>query len=1273
MGQDEGSTTWVARFVLAVAVLASMSGLCQAADDRILCASNSSRADRVIAACRRLVAANPGDLPAIMRLGNILRESKQYADCAAVYSQGIDTIANPDKEAWPIFYFRGICYERLNRWDRAEADLKKALDLNPEEPHVLNYLGYSWIERGGNVEEAIRMIRRAVEQQPDDGYTVDSLGWAYFRTGNYEEALKTLERAVRLKPDDPTLNDHLGDVYAKLGRLSEARPQWVRARDLRPEPGDLKKIEDKIAAVPADENAASRGSAGAALDACRPGLTPITPAAQRANLNAMQERFTALYEANKYAEALALAQEIETAVRAQAGTRDRRYAIALVDLGNACDVVYDAFEESAALFKSALAIREQVRSATQRSEVGWSLTGLGHLYKRYGQLAEAVEYYKRALTFDDNADDMSSNMSNIAAVYDWQGKYEEAEQLYKRALPIQEKIGGVNGQSVAKLLNNLATLYSHQGRYAEAQALYLRAWPVYEKTFGPNHPNTAQILNSLAVVQGAQGRYAEAEKLNRRSLSIIEKAFGPQSSMYGVGVLAIGFQEELQGNYAEAETALGRALAIMERAMGSDNIDVAKIRDHLGVVLRAQGRYDEAEPLLKRALAVREQALGPNHPDVAATLDDLAILYGATGDDRNALAYSRRAGAAVISRVSTEAASQLDTGERSVDARAGYFRHQLASLSAAARKGIEPLPALRGEALEMAQWAVQSSTAAAVQQMALRFASAEGALASLVRERQDLASVTRTSEKILLESLSKPEGRRNQAAIDNIRRQIAKAQERLSAMTARLEREFPDYAALASPKPLKAEEAQKLLGTDEALVFLVSNEKESYVFALTGDGFEWKMIPVGAEAVSNKVAAFRRGLEVDALNRGLAPPECNEAEARARGLSPTQCGESVLKECADPDQRGLAPAHCDAILAGRRDLFDLGRAYELYQMLLGPVEGLIGGKRHLLVAPTGALTALPFHLLVTEKPPVTTQHKDAITTAATFAPYREAAWLIKRQAVTVLPSLASLKSLRVFARNGQATKPMVGFGDPVFSPAAEPGSAGARSDQGRGAMTRSYTAFWKGVSIDRDELAKALPRLPETADELKAVAATLGAGAGDIFLREAASESAVKRTALSDYRVVYFATHGLVAGDVKGLAEPSLALSLPRQPTETDDGLLAASEIAQLKLNADWVVLSACNTVAGDKPGAEALSGLARAFFYAGARALLVSHWAVDSNAATRLTTATFDLLRSDPKLGRAEALRRSMLAYLGDTSVPRNAYPALWAPFEIVGEGTAQ
>jgi CHAT domain-containing protein len=362
--------------------------------------------------------------------------------------------------------------------------------------------------------------------------------------------------------------------------------------------------------------------------------------------------------------------------------------------------------------------------------------------------------------------------------------------------------------------------------------------------------------------------------------------------------------------------------------------------------------------------------------------------------------------------------------------------------------------------------------------------------------------------------------------------------------------------------------------------------------------------------------------------------------------------------------------NCSYSITSSRGLFDLGLAHELYETFLGPIESLIQDKRHLIVVPSGALTALPFHLLVTEKPAVAVPQVNA---PRDFAAYRDAAWLLKRYAVNVLPSVASLKALRAFAHKDVAGKPMVGFGDPLFDPSAPAANTRVASDSARNLTTRSYAEFFTGAAVDRTKLVEALPPLPDTADELKAVAKDLGAPASDIHLGRGASETAVKRLRLVDYRVVYFATHGLVAGDIKGLAEPSLALSIPAQSSDLDDGLLTASEVAQLKLNADWVVLSACNTIAGDKPGAEALSGLARAFFYAGARALLVSHWAVESNAAMVLTTSTFDILKSDPSLGRAEALRRAMLAYMNDTTNPLNSYPALWAPFVVVGEGAGQ
>jgi tetratricopeptide (TPR) repeat protein len=204
------------------------------------------RTDEAKKHLEKLIAAKPDDMETIIALANIQRERKQYEGCAETYGKAISLLTQPVKSNWTTFYFRGICYERSKQWAKAELDFKKALELYPDQPHVLNYLGYSWIDQGIHLDEGMTMIKKSVEQRPDDGYIVDSLGWAYYRLGNYDEAVKNLERAVELKPVDPTINDHLGDVYWKVDRMLEAKFQWSHARDLKPDQDELAKIERKL-------------------------------------------------------------------------------------------------------------------------------------------------------------------------------------------------------------------------------------------------------------------------------------------------------------------------------------------------------------------------------------------------------------------------------------------------------------------------------------------------------------------------------------------------------------------------------------------------------------------------------------------------------------------------------------------------------------------------------------------------------------------------------------------------------------------------------------------------------------------------------------------------------------------------------------------------------------------------------------------------------------------------------------------------------------------
>jgi Flp pilus assembly protein TadD len=359
VGNPEVAMKYPAALFLASALWMTLSVPSGAADDLRVCASVKVSAERAIAACKRVIAANPGNLPVAIRLGTLIENTKQFAGCADTFGKVIDTIVRAEKQHWPIFYFRGVCYDRNKQWEKAEIDLKKALEVNPDEPHVMNYLGYSWIERGLNTDVAMQMLRRAVELNPNDAHTLDSLGWAYYGTGNSEKALDLIEHAVKMKPDEPTLNDHLGDVYEKLGRKDEARTQWLRARNLKPDSEELAKIDAKIKSLPAQQISSPNESVPLKADDGSPSRPTAVQLAQQDEAAALNAKIVELYRAGKFSEAIPMAQR-------------------------------------------ALAIRENALGPSH-PYVAQSLNNLAGLYHSQGRYADAEPLFKRSLAIRENA------------------------------------------------------------------------------------------------------------------------------------------------------------------------------------------------------------------------------------------------------------------------------------------------------------------------------------------------------------------------------------------------------------------------------------------------------------------------------------------------------------------------------------------------------------------------------------------------------------------------------------------------------------------------------------------------------------------------------------------------------------------------------------------------------------------------------------------------------------------------------------------------------
>lgn len=440
-----------------------------------------------------------------------------------------------------------------------------------------------------------------------------------------------------------------------------------------------------------------------------------------------------------------------------------------------------------------------------------------------------------------------------------------------------------------------------------------------------------------------------------------------------------------------------------------------------------------------------------------------------------------------------------------------------------------------------------------------------------------------------------------------LRADLAGVDQRLAQQDALIEQRVPGFRNYVSPQPVSLRAAQGMLAGDEALLSYLVDESASYLMVVRHDRLMFLNLDIGRQELTSIIRRLRQELD---------HPTGDEVERNAFRA------------------------------------FPVAQANQLYRRILAPAEPALQGAAHLLIVGDAALNGLPFAALVTAP---------TAEPIRVFEDHAKVAWLGRRQALTMLPSEGALRALRSVAPGAPAGRPFIGYGDPVLAGeerGPKYGGSGLRS------TARSYS---------RDALASAnqvwsFAPLPETRYALYAMADLLRADQADVHLQAEATESLVKRQDLSGYRVIAFATHGFMADDFKGLAESALVFTPPTSSSDRDDGLLTASEIAQLKLRADLVILTATSTAAADgTPDNEGATGLARAFLHAGSRAVLATHWSVPSDATLKLVTRT--LRERNRGIGNAEALRRAMLPLMNGEDRLAFAHPSYWAPFMVVGD----
>ncbi|MEM5387781.1 CHAT domain-containing tetratricopeptide repeat protein [Paraburkholderia phymatum] len=854
----------------------------------------------------------------------------------------------------------------------------------------------------------------------------------------------------------------------------------------------------------------------------------------------------------------------------------------------------------------------------------------------------------------------------LSAIYALMGDTSNSRNAGRRAQQLMAHINRSDPPQEWRAPTVEYLILESDGHWREAEPYIRDSIVAYEDSARKDRtPNwVEERLLHLSTNLVMQGRYDEAEAIDRQVIRTLLHRVGRTNLDTVDAILALGEAVYARNHIADALRLSDEALAILDEMKVPPNARQRRLIDHF------KGRVYLAEGDLPKSLASFEQAkaglpdddffaksLFQQSPDAILSLaandqfaralllaDNLVELRRSTyGESSREWVEARGIHAFALAHAgqNAEAVAEFGVLAQYVTSRGGnivfdHVRYRLLTecyvgilFDAYASAGDSNVKRQMAEqAFIMADSAREGEVRRAIQASAARAAATLSQTGDIVRQEQDL-SLRASALRVHLARLSatQPSVQIRQVAanlVDELK-QIQREQDVVHKdLIARLGGRGD---ALESPV-VGINAVAQVLRPDEVLVSTFLTNKRTYIWSVDPSGaILFRASNGGREQIGRFVASIRATTEIQ--------------------------GETFAS---------IKP-------------FDLAASHAIYKQVLEPVRPGWEHTHSLVIIPDEALGFVPFALLSSAPAAQSTD------TRALFDRYRQVAWLVRTHASSSVPSAAAFVSLRRMTREKGARKNFIGFGDPVFS-AGQSARTLQLSQRNAGAIHVLDARLTGRGALDSQAVVSAhlddLMPLPETAEEVRGVARALGANeSSDVFLGEAATVSAAKSPLLADRRIVMFATHGLVPGDLDGLEQPALALSNPKVVGGDGDGLLRMADVLTLKLNADWVLLSACNTAAADGAGSEAVSGLGRAFFYAGTRALLATHWAVETGSAEELTTHLFSFQKEDPTLGRAEALRQTMVAMIDKSGrfkdgkmIASYAHPLFWAPFALFGDG---